>query len=203
MFTLATQHTFEPDPHQCWVSANVGYDSNVVSWHLHLECLTSLTQFSAEPVLASFGIDSDLPMTLSTWQDLTGLSLDISGEPLPCGFMFHCDMSRQWENLFRLRLRFDQTCGAQIEVFAEGRACVEAEPDIFPEGEVGFQIDTLVTFTGVSINVPLNAADPLSYSTTRIKALLPHFAFSPPILRQTKDESGQILAIEALFRPAE
>ena len=202
MFTLANQHSFQPDTDNCWLSASSGY-GNDFSWNLHLQSQSAMTRFCSESFESSFGLEVSPPLGIRNWRDLTGQIMEIPHDLLPCGFMFHCDMSQQWEYLVSLRLRFGQPRGAQIEVFADGRGSVEAEPDIFPEGEVAFQIQTWVTFRGVAINVPLNVSDPLSYSTSRIKSLLPRYAFLPPIFRQTRDNGGVIRVVEALFSPDE
>jgi hypothetical protein len=202
MFTLANQHSFESDTGMCWLSALSGYGVDF-SWDLHLQSQSAMTRFPSESVRASFGIHVRPPLGMRNWRELAGQSMEISSDFLRCGFLFHCDMSQQWEDLVSLRLRFGQPRGAHIEVFADGQGSVEAAPDIFPEGEVEFQIRTWVTFRGVAINVPLNTSDPLSYSTAHIKAFLPRYVFLPPVLRQTRDDGGVVRAVEVLFSPDE
>jgi hypothetical protein len=117
--------------------------------------------------------------------------------------MFRYETSSHWEELLSLRIRFGPICRTRIEVVAEGQGCVEAASDIFPEGNVEFCIRTWAMFCGVAINVPLNATDPVGYSTAKIKTLLPQYVFSPPILRRTNDEAGAVRAVEVLFAPDE
>jgi hypothetical protein len=203
MFTLASQHVFESDAGMCWLSALCGYNEDF-SWDLHLQSLSALTHFPTESARASFGIHVHPPLGVSNWRELSGQGVEIPQEVLPCGFMFHCDMSSQWEDLVSLRLRFGETRRTHIEVLADGKGCVEAAPDIFPRGEVAFQIRTWAAFRGVAINVPLNASDPVGYSTAKIKTLLPQYAFSSrPILRRTSDDEGTVRAVEVLFSPDE
>lgn len=202
MFTLDNQHSFEPDAGMCWLSALSGYRDNF-SWELHLQSLSAMKRFPSVSVHAAFGIHATPPLGVSDWRNLTGQSIEMSQEVLRCGFMFRYDMSQQWEDLISLRLRFGQIQGSKIEVFADGQGSIEAAPDVFPEAEVAFQIRTWVTFRGVAVNVPLNATDPLAYSTARIKALLPQYEFVPPIVRQTKDKDDSVRAVEVLFSPDE
>jgi len=202
MFMIVGQHSFEPDLGMCWLSTSCGY-SDDFSWDMNLQSRDVLTHFQSESVPASFGIHARPVLGVRNWRDLPGQEIEVLPEALRCGFMFSFDMSRQWENLIDLHLRFGQVLGTQIEVFAEGRGCVEAAPDVFPEGEVGFQIQTWATFRGIGVNVPLNAGDPLGYSVAKIKALLPRYCCSPPILKRTNDDSGTLCAVEVLFSPDE
>lgn len=202
MFTLASQHLFEPDGKMCLLAALDGY-SDRFCWDLHLHSQSALTHFPAESVRSSFGIHIHPPLGVTNWRELSGQSFAIPSEAMRWGFMFHCDLSTHWEDLIALHLRFGQTRTAQIEVFAEGQGMVEAAPDIFPCGKVQFQIHTWAVFSGVAVNVPLNASDPVSYAAARIRALLPQYAFSPPRLRRTSDEGGTVRAAEVLFGPDE
>jgi hypothetical protein len=88
-----------------------------------------------------------------------------------------------------------------VEVRAEGIGSLEAAPDLFPEGRVEFQVHTWATFRGVAVNVPLNADDPIAYSEGRVRALLPHYAFTPPVLREATCDAGVVRAVEVLFAP--
>lgn len=202
MFKLASQYSFEPDAEMCWLSASSGY-SDEFSWQLHLESQVALTHFPAESAPASFGIYVRPPLGLINWQELSRQSVTISEEESWSAFMFHCDMSKQWEDLVDLHLQFSQLRGTQIEVLAKGLGCIEAAPDIFPSTKVQFQIHTWATFRGVRINVPLNASDPVGYSEARIKALVPRYAYLPPRLRKTSDDDGAVLAVEVLLAPNE
>jgi hypothetical protein len=182
------------------LSARSGY-SDDFSWSLHLQSLSALTRFPTESAPASFAISTRPPLGVMDWRALSGQSTEISPDALGCGFMFHCDAACQWEDLTDLRLHFGRTGAGQIEVFAEGHGCVEAAPDIFPDGEVEFQIHTWAVFRGVAINVPLNASDPVAYAKARVRALLPKYAFLPPHLRRTSDDGGIVRGVEVLFSP--
>jgi hypothetical protein len=195
MFTLAGKFSFEPDQSQCWLGAHCDYESPF-SWTLHLGSQHSRVRFTddAEPV--GFAVHVQPPIDARPWLELAGHSFVVPREFLRGGFRFE-----QWEDLLALHLRFGKTRGTQMEVWAEGRGCVEAVPDVFPDGRVEFQIQTWVNFNGVAVNVPLDASDPLAHSKARMKALLGKPELDSPKLRRTRDESGELRAIEVLFEP--
>jgi hypothetical protein len=110
-------------------------------------------------------------------------------------------MSGEWEELIDLRLQFGGICGQQIEVFAEGLGAVESTPDVFPSGEVSFEVQTTALFRGVGVCVPLNSNDPLAYAMAKVRALLPRYNFVSPVLRRTCDDEGNVRAVEVLLAP--
>lgn len=195
MFILAGKFSFEPDQSQCWLAASCDYESPLL-WTMHLESQHSRVHFTDEAEAVEFAVHVQPPLGIRHWLELAGHSFVVPPELLHGGFRFE-----QWEDLLALQLRFGQTRGTQIEVWAEGCGRVEAAPDVFPDGQVEFQIQTWVNFNGVAVNVPLNASDPLAYSKARIKALLEKPDLDSPNLRRTCDESGELRAVEVLFEP--
>ena len=202
MFKLAEQFSFEQDTEACWLAASCGYGADI-SWQLHLQSKSAMTHLSSGPVLASLAIYTRPPLGATSWRDLPGRQMEIPSDVLHCGFQFRRDMFAEWEDLLDLHLEFGAINNKHIEVFAEGHGAAEAAADIFPSGEISFRIQTLAVFRGVGVNVPLNATDPLEYSTVRVKALLPHYSFVPAVLRKTSDEDGTLRAVEVLFGPEE
>ena len=202
MFRLAGKYVFESDVKTCRLSAHSGYEDGFV-WDLDLQSQVQLTLYPSGSVRSSFGLQVYPPLGVLDWRELPGQSVTMCDAALERGFMFHYDMSKQWGDTLTLHLQFGQTRGPNIEVFAEGRGCIEAAQDIFPDGQVAFQIHAWTAFGGVGVNVPLNAADSLSYATARIRSLLPNYAFAAPVLRETRDEGGIVRAVEVLHRPAE
>jgi hypothetical protein len=202
MFTLAGKFPFEADSEMCWLSALVGYNDDF-SWDLHLQSLSAITRLPGGAERVSFGIHVHPPLGIKNWCDLCENSLQISADASLCGFMFHCGAYQEWEDLVALRLRFGRTRRSEIEVFAEGRGCAEGASDIFHDQEVEFRIEEWVRFRGVAVNVPLNATDPIGYSESRVRALLPGYAFSAPVLRRSSDDAGTVRAVEILFSPDE
>jgi hypothetical protein len=201
MFTLADKHAFVGDPEKCWLHAGYGYNEESFSWQLYLQSRSKRQHFVDETDEASFGIAVRLHLGARDWQELPQGSMEVPQESLRCAFMFHFGVCMQWEDLVSLDLRFGATCGGQVEVWANGRGAVEAAPNLFPDGEVEFKIHTWVSFRGFAVNVPLNVADPMMYAEARIRALLPRYAFSLPVLRKTSDDGGTVHAIEVLFAP--
>lgn len=200
MFILANRYSFAPDEKGCWLHASSGYGSDF-SWNLSLSAQTALTDFPRESVKASFGIGVEPPLGVKHWKELSGERVEISREILRCGLRFSYDMSSEWEDLTALDLRFGQVRDTQLEIWATGSGSVEAATEIFPEGVVEFQVHTWVSFRGVAINVPLNVADPVLYSESRIRAWLPQYQFLPPQLRRTSDNTGVVRAVEVLLSP--
>ncbi|HEY1171775.1 MAG TPA: hypothetical protein VGH19_10420 [Verrucomicrobiae bacterium] len=198
MFTLVKKYVFKPDDDACCLTASYGYSEDF-SWTLQLQSQSHLTSFPNEAVEVLFGMQVHPLVGRVSWYELIGKSVEMDRQE--CGFRFDCDMSSHWEDIIALRLRFGQIRGAQLEVFAEGRASVEAAPDIFPDGEVEFHIHAWAKFSGVAIHVPLNAADPIDYATAKIKTILPRYAFVAPVLRRTSDDKGLVRAVEVLFKP--
>jgi hypothetical protein len=149
----------------------------------------------------SFGICLHPPLGPKDWRHLNEAPIEVSPELLGCSFYFNFGCYGEWEDLLSLDLRFGEARNCQVEVWVGGSGSVEAAPDLFPEGMVEFQIHTWATFRGVAINIPLNATDPVPYSEAKIKTLLPHYAFSPPVLRKTNDDTGVLRGVEVLFAP--
>jgi hypothetical protein len=143
-------------------------------------------------------------MQLATvsWKELAGRFFDIAIDPMKQNFQYTEDMFSQWDALLTLHLQFGAVRGTEIELTARGRASVEAFDETFPSGQVDFRVETRVDFRGLAVNVPLNVSEPLSWSETRVKALVPIFEYSKPILRETKNDLGVVLAKEVLFPPA-
>jgi hypothetical protein len=195
MFILAGKFSFEPDQSQCWLAASCDYESPF-SWAINLGSQCTHVHFTDEAEPVEFAVHVQPPLGIRHWLELSGRSFVVPPESLHMGFKLE-----QWEDLQALQLRFGQTRGTQIEVWADGCGCVEAAPDFFPDGQVEFQIQTWVNFNGVSVNVPLSAGDPIAYSKTRIKALLEKHDLDTAKVRRTCDASGELLAVEVLFQP--
>ena len=104
MFTLSGEHAFEPDADMCWLSALLGYGDDFY-WVLHLQSQSAVSRFTVESARASFGIHVHPAFGVRHWCELSGQSFEIPLNALRNGFMFHCDMSQQWEDLIDLRQR--------------------------------------------------------------------------------------------------
>jgi len=202
MFILDGQHSFRPDPRSCHLWASIGYSEEIL-WGLSLGSEVSLTRFASESDDASFGIDANPPLDIRSWRQLPTDELDIPSQPRLGSFWFHCGMSKQWEDINWLRLRFGRIDGPRIEVWANGQGCVEHAPGHFPDGTTEFQIQTWVEFRGVGVNIPLNAGNPIAYAESKVRTMLPTYEFARPVLRQTNDTDAKALAIEVLFGPVE
>lgn len=204
MFTLDNRFTFRPNTDGCWLAATIGYHGQEgVSWHLHLH--SEPAHISLIPPeercsgwdQVSFGIDCDrLALNVTDWKELPGRELDLPENSLGCAFSIF-----QWEDLVSLRLRFGEAPARQIEVSAEGTGLAESLPEWFPDGAVSFQIQAWATFTGVTINVPLDAGDAVAYAQCRIRELLPAYVYGQPGMRRTDDEHGKARIIEVLCPP--
>jgi hypothetical protein len=201
MFILAGKHHLEAEAEMCWLLALCDYNSDHFSWQLHLASKCRAIRSISSTDQVSFAVSVRPPLGTVNWRDLTDHSVKISSDLLGCGFQFHCGMSSRWEDLVSLNLRFGKTQQTQIEIWAEGQGRVEAAADVFPNEEVDFQIHTWADFRGVAVNVPLNAGDPDAYAESRIRALLPRYAFTAPQLRRTSDSDRVIRAVEVLFGP--
>jgi hypothetical protein len=201
MFILADSHSFPADPEACSLWAGYGYGDESLSWKLRLHSKNKRIRLRNETEEASFGISLHPPLGTQDWRRLHESQVELSPERLACSFYFHFGCYGEWEDLLGLDLRFGDSCGGRVEVWARGSGSVEAAQDLFPHGQVGFQVHTWVSFCGVAINVPLNASDPIPYSAAQVRALLPQYAFSPPVLRTTNDEAGVVRAVEVLFAP--
>ena len=152
MFRLAGKYVFESDVKTCRLSAHSGYEDGFV-WDLDLQSQVQLTLYPSGSVRSSFGLQVYPPLGVLDWRELPGQSVTMCDAALERGFMFHYDMSKQWGDTLTLHLQFGQTRGPNIEVFAEGRGCIEAAQDIFPDGQAAFQIHAWAAFGGVGINV--------------------------------------------------
>jgi len=135
-------------------------------------------------------------------RDVPDCRIKVPEESLTCGFQFRRGESAQWEDLKALELRFGKVRETSIEIWVEGRGRVEAEPELFPDGEVSFQIHSWICFRGIGFNVPLNAGDPWEYAAARARALLPRYSFRTPEYRETADENGVVRAREILLPPS-
>ncbi len=203
MFTLAESHSFPADPEMCSLWAGYGYAEECFSWELCLHSKNKRLRLGNETDEASFGISLYPPLGATDWRRLRESPIELSPECLACSFYFHFGCYGEWEDLLNLDLGFGEARGGRVEVWANGSGSVEAAPDLFPDGQVEFQVHTWATFRGVAVNVPLNAGDPVAYSGARVRALLPQYAFSPPVLRKTNDDAGVVRAVEVLFAPRE
>jgi len=201
MFTLADKNPFSADAEGCWLSAGYGYAEESFSWTLSLQSGTKQLRLGGQTGDASFGIYLHPPLGAKDWRDLRESPVELSPELLSCSFYFHFGCGGEWEDLLSLNLRFGGARNGQVEVWADGFGSVEAAPDLFLADQVEFQIHTWATFRGVAINVPLNASDAIAYSETRIRALLPRYVYSTPVLRKTDDDAGIVCAAEVLFTP--
>jgi hypothetical protein len=204
MFTLARNHSFADDPEKCSLWAGYGFGEESFLWQLRLHSENKRLRLGKETEEASFGITVHPSLGAKDWRHLNDSPVKLSAECLaPCSFYFHFGCYGEWEDLQVLDLRFGESRGRQVEVWVKGSGSVKAAPDLFPGGQVEFQIHTWVTFRGVTINVPLNAGHPVAYSEARVRALLPQYAFSPPVLRKTNNDAGAVRAVEVLFAPHE
>jgi hypothetical protein len=185
----------------CSLWAGYGYAEESFSWELCLHSKNKRLSLGNETDEASFGISLHPPLGPKDWRRLHESRVELPPECLACSFHFHFGCYGEWEDLLELDLRFGQSRGGQLEVWAKGSGSVEAAPDLFPDGQVEFQIHTWASFRGVAINVPLNASDPVPYAEARVRALLPQYAFSPPVLRKTNDDAAVVRAVEVLFAP--
>ena len=203
MFTLADNQSFPANPEMCSLWAGCGYGEESFSWELCLHSKNKRLRLGNETDEASFGISLHPPLGTKDWRRLHESPVELAPEFLGCSFYFHFGCYGGWEDLLNLDLRFGEARNGQVEVWAGGSGSVEAATDLFPEGQVEFQIHTWAGFRGVAINVPLNANEPIPYSEARIRALLPQYAFSAPVVRKTNDDAGVVRAVEVLFAPYE
>lgn len=199
MFLLANKFSLPHAPESCFLSGSAGFsDTPGIAWHLklHSASLSISTPESDQGYLA-FGIDcSRLHFDVADWRELRGASLEAPEKSLACAFQVVC-----WEDLLSLRLSFGEVRGNEIEVSAEGVGLVESAPDLFGHSETGFSIRTSARFRGVSINVPVNAANFTDYAQETLRTLLPAYEHGQPIVRHGTD--GETLrGVEVFYPPS-
>lgn len=204
MFILADKFKFDPDPKMCFLAASLGYSSrDSLSWNLKLHSLEAYTSLIPPKERGpgydklAFGVDCrNLIFEVGNWTELARSTFDLPQDSLSCAFSV-----LQWEDLKSLSLGFGRMRPGEIEVTADGVGCVESLADWFPDCEVGFSIHTWARFLGVSIDVPVNANNPIAYAHKQIKNLLPGFIHGETTIRRVADESGILKGVEVFYAP--
>jgi hypothetical protein len=207
MFTVAGQLKFPADSKHCTLGASHGPHRSLdgkLKWNLSLHSDSIVSPFVSPeehvPRLdkLSAAIHCQyLTFDVEDWKELSGNTFSLSSEDLGhAGFRIE-----QWEELTRLKLSFGQIQQARIQTFAEGSGRVESAPDYFNTEEVDFRIETWVNFLGIGTFVPLNAGEPRTYAEASLKKSLPRYVYSAPIIREIKNEDGQVFLTEVFHPP--
>ncbi len=200
MFTLADKFSFPPDPQMCFLAAAVGFSEAAgLVWHLKLHSSSLIAPRNPQSPWdgVAVGIDCrNLRFRVSDWKDLRGSSFEVPEGSLSCAFQVV-----HWEDLVSIRLAFGETRGNAIEVFADGIGLAESALELFANPEVSFSIDTWAKFLGVSVNVPVNAADFMAYALDKVERLLPGYLYGEPTVRRAADSSGTLRGVEVFYGP--
>lgn len=122
-----------------------GYAEGCISWELCLHSKKKRLRLGKEIEEASFAISLHPPLGAKDWRRLRGSPVKLSPECLACSFYFHFGCYGEWEDLLSLDLGFGEGRAGRVEIWANGSGGVEAAPDLFPDGQVEFQIHTWAT----------------------------------------------------------
>ena len=199
MFRLNDKYVYEPGPNACRLHAFYGYDPEFY-WTVDLCSANTRIRVGGEIFDSSCGLLIKTPIELKTWQDPEYRRFDLIDFAEVPMFSFAYD-SVDWEDVKELTLEFGETREDTIRVEAKGTAFAEAAEDVFPSCEIAFQIDCSVRFTGVTVNVPLNAIDHDSHAKKLITEILPSFEYRGISVRKTNDKADCLLAAEYVFTP--